>query len=200
MEGKKKKKKTQCPYFLVRHNEACFAATEGTKFLASPLVCHGEARFAAAKLGPKFLVHNSEVTFFAVRLSPSPQQRALRRSKGSFTAAKRLVFQASINTRDGHFFPLNVFWCAPFVSYFFLCAFFFSDFKPSVTTMALKKTVPAKRHRSSSTSWAVPPPPDDPRRFISWEAERLYHESLCIHSFVQGLGFPTSNPFFNFTI
>ena len=142
--GQKKKKKTQCPYFLVRHNEACFAATEGTKFLASPLVCHGEARFAAAKLGPNFLVHNSEVTFVAVRLSPSPQQRALRRSKGSFTAAKRLVFQASINTRDGHFFPLNVFWCAPFVSYFFLCAFFFFRFRAISDYYGAKEDCPSQ--------------------------------------------------------
>ena len=66
--------------------------------------------------------------------------------------------------------------------------------------MAPKKTVPAKQHRSSSTSRAAPPPSDDPRRFVSREAERLYHESLCIRSFVPERGFPTSNSFFNFTI
>ena len=46
----------------------------------------------------------------------------------------------------------------------------------------------------------APPPQEDPRRFISREAERLYHELLCIRSFVLERGFPTSNTFFNFTI
>ena len=77
---------------------------------------------------------------------------------------------------------------------------FFSDFEPSVTIMVPKKTVPAKRHRSGSTSRVAPSPPDDPRRFISQEAKRLYHKSLCKHSFVPERGFPTSNAFFNFTI
>ena len=66
--------------------------------------------------------------------------------------------------------------------------------------MAPKKTVLAKQLRSGSTSKAAPPSPDDLRRFISWEAERLYHESLCNRSFVSTRGFPTSNAFFNFTI
>ena len=69
-----------------------------------------------------------------------------------------------------------------------------------MTTMAPKKTVPAKRHLSCFTSRAAAPPLDDSRRFISWEVERLYHESLCIYSFVSEWGFPTSNVFFNFTI
>ena len=88
----------------------------------------------------------------------------------------------------------------PFVSCFFLCAFCFSDFEPSVTTMALKKTVPTKRHHSGSTSRATPPSIDDLHHFISREAERLYHESLCIRSFVPERGFLTLNVFFNFTI
>ena len=66
--------------------------------------------------------------------------------------------------------------------------------------MAPKKTVPTKRHRSDSTSRASPPHPDDSCRFISREAERLYHESLCIRSFVSKRGFPSSNAFFNFAI
>ena len=66
--------------------------------------------------------------------------------------------------------------------------------------MAPKKTVLAKQHRSSSTSWATPPPLEDQCRFISQEAERLYHEPLCNRSFVLERGFPTSNAFFNFTI
>ena len=66
--------------------------------------------------------------------------------------------------------------------------------------MVPKKTVPAKRHRFSSTSQATPPPLDDLHRFTSREADRLYHKSLCIRSFVPERGFLTSNAFFNFTI
>ena len=66
--------------------------------------------------------------------------------------------------------------------------------------MAPKKFVPAKRHRSSSTSRANPPHPDDPRQFISHEAEWLYHESLYNRPFVPERGFPTSKAFFNFPI
>ena len=80
------------------------------------------------------------------------------------------------------FFPPLVF-VQHFVSCFFLCVLF-SNFELSVTTMAPKKTVPTKRHYSGSTSWAITPPSDDLRRFISWEAKRLYHKSLCIRSFV----------------
>ena len=123
----------------------------------------------------------------------------LRHSEGSFTAMKRLVFQASLNTRDGFFFPSPRFCCAPSSPVLLVCIFF-SDFEPSVTTMVPKKTIPAKRHRSGSTSREAPPPPDDLHRFISREVERLYHKSLCIRSFVPERGFPTSNAFFNFTI
>ena len=66
--------------------------------------------------------------------------------------------------------------------------------------MVPTKTVPAKRIRSDSTSWEAPPPLDDQRRFISREAKWLYHELLCIRSFVLERGFPTSNAFFNFAI
>ena len=69
-----------------------------------------------------------------------------------------------------------------------------------MTIMAPKKIVLAKRHRFGSTSQATPPHPDDPSHFISQEVEQLYHESLCIRSFVPEQGFPTSNAFFNFTI
>ena len=69
-----------------------------------------------------------------------------------------------------------------------------------MTTMAPKKTVPAKRHRFGSTFQAAPPPPNDSHRFISREAERIYHESFCIRSFIPEWGFPTLTAFFNFTI
>ena len=143
---------------------------------------------------------------------PSPQRRVLRRSEGSFAAAKGPSPQRRV-LRNGEathisglfkyprrpFLSLPPFLLHPFVSCT-SCVHFFSDFEPSVTTMAPKKTVPAKRRRSGSTSRVAPPPPDDLRRFISWEAERLYHESLCIRSFIPERGFPTSNAFFNFTI
>ena len=119
-------------------------------------------------------------------------------TKGSFTVVKQLVSQSSINTRNETFFPPNIFY-ATFVSCFFLCAIL-SDFEPSVTTTVPKNTFLTKQHRSGSISQVASPPLDDPRRFISREAERLYHESLCIRSFVSERGFPTLNAFFNFTI
>ena len=66
--------------------------------------------------------------------------------------------------------------------------------------MAPRKSILAKRQQSDSTSQATPPPPEDPHRFISREAERIYHESLFNRSFIPERGFPTSNAFFNFTI
>ena len=66
--------------------------------------------------------------------------------------------------------------------------------------MAPWKLVPVKRQRSGSTSHAAPPPSNDLHRFISREAERVYHESLFNQSFVPERGFPTSNAFFNYTI
>ena len=66
--------------------------------------------------------------------------------------------------------------------------------------MAPRKSTPTKRQQSGSTSRASPPPMEDPHRFISWEAERIYHESLFNNLFVSESGFPTSNAFFNFTI
>ena len=83
---------------------------------------------------------------------------------------------------------------------FLLMCIFFPDFEPSMTTMAPKKTALAKRHHYGSTSRASPPPPDDLSHFISREAELLYHESLCIRSFVPERGLSTLNAFFNFTI
>ena len=63
-----------------------------------------------------------------------------------------------------------------------------------------RKSTQAKRQWFGSTSRAAPPPPEDPHRFVSREAERIYHESLFNRSFVPECGFPTSNAFFNFTI
>ena len=68
------------------------------------------------------------------------------------------------------------------------------------TTMAPQKSILAKRQRSVSTSCVAPTPLEDPHRFISREAERIYHESLFNRSFVPERGFPTSNAFFNFII
>ena len=88
--------------------------------------------------------------------------------------AKRLVFQRPIITHGCPFFPFTHFLCAPYSPTLVWCAFF-ADFLSIATTMVPKKTVPAKRHRSCSTS-------------------------LCNRSFVPERGFPTSNAFFNFTI
>ena len=100
------------------------------------------------------------------------------------------------------FFPLPIFVC-PFVSCSCLvCVFcrFLADrdyYGPQEDRP--NQTIPFRLHIMGGTP---PPPPllDDPRRFISREAEQLYHESLCNRSFVQERGFPTSNSFFNFTI
>ena len=66
--------------------------------------------------------------------------------------------------------------------------------------MVLRKSTPAKRQRSGSTSWVALPSPEDPHRFVSREAKRIYHESLFNRSFIPEHGFPTSNALFNFTI
>ena len=79
----------------------------------------------------------------------------------------------------------------------FLC---FLSPNPRSTTMAPQKSIPIKRQRSGSTSWAEPPSPEDPHRFISREAELIYHQSLFNCSLVPERGFPTSNAFFNFII
>ena len=66
--------------------------------------------------------------------------------------------------------------------------------------MAPRKSIPAKRQRSSSILRATPSPPKDPHRFISRKVERIYHETLFNCSFDSERGFPTSNAFFNFII
>ena len=84
------------------------------------------------------------------------------------------------------------------LSFFFLL--FFHICAHRLTSMDPRKSTQAKRQWSGSTSLAAPPPPEDPHRFVSREAERIYHESLFNCSFVLECGFPTSNAFFNFTI
>ena len=112
---------------------------------------------------------------------------------------KLLVFHRPINTRGCPFFPFTRFLCSPSSLALVWCAFFCrllanrhyygpQEDRPSQTT-------PLRLHIT-----AAPPPPNDLRQFISWEAERLYHESLCNRSFVPERGFLTSNAFFNFTI
>ena len=111
-----------------------------------------------------------------LRSMSSPQQRVLHH--GEATGIPSLYKYSR-----WPFFPLLFFWCtlsSPITS----CVHFFSDFEPSVTIMASKKTLPAKRHHSSSTFQATQPPSADLRRFISREAEWLYHESLCNRSFI----------------
>ena len=155
---------------------------------------------AAARLGPHLLVHSSEARFAAVRLGLHHSKPCFTAVYHVFAAAKRLEFQALYKYPRRTLFHSKRFFSAPLHLLFLLMCIFFSDFEPSVATMAPKKTVPAKGHRSDSTSQATPPPIDDLCRFISREEERLYHKSLYIRSFISERGFLTSNAFFNFTI
>ena len=65
--------------------------------------------------------------------------------------------------------------------------------------MAPKKTVPVKRKRMGSSLWA-PPLLDNPEKFITRDAERLYHDSLFNRTFVPERGISNSNVYFNFII
>ena len=66
--------------------------------------------------------------------------------------------------------------------------------------MAPKKTVLEKRKGTGLSSLAPPPPPDNPEKFITREAEKLYHEFLYNGTFVAECGIPDSNIYFNFMI
>ena len=57
-----------------------------------------------------------------------------------------------------------------------------------------------KRKRTGSSSRVPPPLPDYPEKFITRDAETLYHESLYKKTFVQKRGNPNSNVYFNFVI
>ena len=113
--------------------------------------------------------------------------------------AKHLVFQASINTNDGHLFPPNNFLCAPSSPVSSCVHFFFkfravSDYYGAQEDHPSQET-PLRLHIPGGTS-----PSERSALFHFSEAERLYHESLCKCSFVPKWGFSTSNVFFNFTI
>ena len=62
--------------------------------------------------------------------------------------------------------------------------------------MALKKTVPQKKRKIRSISRTPPSVPEDPEKFITHEAERLFHESLYNRTFVPKRGVLTSNVYF----
>ena len=91
--------------------------------------------------------------------------------------------------------PLSLFF---FLFFFFLL--FFQIYAPQSTSMAPRKSTPAKRQRPGSTLRAASPPPEDPHWFISRETEQIYHESLFNRSFVPERGFPIFNAFLNFNI
>ena len=67
-------------------------------------------------------------------------------------------------------------------------------------SMAPKKTVPEKRTRKGSSSVVPPPPHENPKKIITLEAEKLYHESLYNRTLVAEHGFPDSNVYFKFLI
>ena len=71
-----------------------------------------------------------------------------------------------------------------------------SGFLHLYSSMALKKTVPEKRKRVGSSSRAPPPPPDNPEKFFTREAEKLYHESLFNRTFIEEHDIPDSNIYF----
>ena len=75
-----------------------------------------------------------------------------------------------------------------------------SDFLYLSSSMALKKIAPEKRKRTCSSSHAPLLPPKNPEKFITREAEKLYHESLYNRTFVAECGIPDSNVYFNFMI
>ena len=164
------------------------------------LLRHCEAGTTPSGPKQRSLLHRCEAR-------PSSQQTTLRRCVVCLHRSERVLRRGKATHIQGlykyprwPFFPSSSFWCTPSSPVSSCVHFFFSDFEPSVTTMAAKKTVPTKRHHSGSTSRATPPSLDDLHRFISQEAERLYHKSLCICSFLLERGFLTSNVFFNFTI
>ena len=68
------------------------------------------------------------------------------------------------------------------------------------SSMAPKKTVPEKRKMKGSSSCAPPPPLDNPEKFITREAKKLYHESLYNRTVVAKRGIPNLNVYFGFMI
>ena len=156
------------------------------KFLLSNFLVRSSIEpYAAASPFSHFQVCSSEELYAAVQ-NPSPW-----RSDEYFEPYKY--------SHGFSFFPPHDFW-PPFplpLSFLLLCL---QISIPQSTTMAPRKSTPAKRQRSDFTSRATPPPPEDPHRFISREVERIYHESLFNRSFISERSFRTSNAFFNFTI
>ena len=67
-------------------------------------------------------------------------------------------------------------------------------------SMALKKTVLEKRKMAGSSSLVPPLSPENPDKFITLEAKKLYHESLYNRTFIARRGFSNSNVYFNFMI
>ena len=131
-------------------------------------------------------------TKFYIQLSGTQQRRALRRG----IATQK--FEPYKYPRAVHF-SLHLALVVP-SSPAFVCVMGFAYLQSKLTVMAPRKSIPAKRQRFGSISRAAPPPLEDPHRFVSWEAKRIYHESLFNCSFVVKCDFLTSNAFFNFTI
>ena len=128
------------------------------------------------------------------RRHPSPLHRALH-----YGVAANIL--SPINTRASfHFVPSTHLFAAFSSSSLIFFVFIFADLPYRSTSMAPRKSTTAKRHQFGSTSRVAPPPPEDPHWFVSREAERIYHKSLCSRSFVLECGFLTSNAFFNFNI
>ena len=128
----------------------------------------------------------------SLRRRASPLRRALCPGEGA-------NILSPINTRTAFHFSLHTNFGCPFI---FLSRFllFLHICTPRSTSMAPRKSTPAKRQRSGSTSQVAPPPPEYPHRFISREVKQIYHKLLFNRLFVPESSFPTSNAFFKFTI
>ena len=124
------------------------------------------------------------------------QIQGLFHSEETFVIVKTLNFLSHINRHTRSYF----------LKYTSFGSFFPKTGIPKPGTplhtspMDLKKTVPQKKRKIGSSSRTPSPLPKDPKKFITDQAERLFHESLYNGTFVPEHGFPTSNVYFTFMI
>ena len=106
-------------------------------------------------------------------------------------------FKGIINMNKGHFFYVHfIFWFSSLPK----ANPSKQDYSLISSFMAPKKIVPEKRKRTELSSRVPLPPLEKPEKFITLEAEKLYHESLYNRNFFIERGFPNSNVCFNFLI
>ena len=140
----------------------------------------------------------STLGYTAAKVSTLPRKHSSPLCRALCRGEAMNIFDP-INTRTTVYFPSTRHF-ATLSSFSLVFLLFFQICTHRSTSMAPEKSTPAKQQLSGSTSLAAPPPPKNPHRFVSQEAERIYHESLFNLLFIPKRGFPTSNAFFNFTI